>query len=147
MKAKLAILALLFAFASCKESDDPTPSSPIEGTWKIQGVVLTDADGQETNFWALYVAFFPCAAEITYTFDNGNYTTSVPEGCVDEDGETLALLSGTGGTYTLTDTTISVDIDGSTLPGNITFSGNTATVVTVDPDDITSTLTITFVKA
>ncbi|WP_304232674.1 lipocalin family protein [Jiulongibacter sediminis] len=145
MKAKLSILALIFALAACKSSD-PEPSSPIEGTWKIQSVILTDADGQETNFWALYVAFFPCSAEITYTFSNGTYTTFVPNGCVDDDGETLALLSGTGGSYTLTESTIQVDVDGSTLPGNITFSGNTATVTTVDPDDLTSTLTIVFVK-
>lgn len=146
MKAKLSILALLLVFAGCKTTSDPEPSSKIEGTWKIDSVVLTDSDGQETNFWGLYTAFFPCADNITYTFSNGSYSTFVPEGCVDDDGETLALLSGTGGTYILSDNTIQVDVDGQTLPGSITFSGNTATVVTVDPDDTSSTLTIVFIK-
>ncbi len=150
MKNKnIFILTVLFIgiLSGCKKStNDVTPAGKLEGTWKIQSAVIKDSDGTETQFWTLYVALFPCAANITYTFSNGNYTTTVPSGCVDGDGQSLALLSGTGGTYTLVDDVVSVDIDGQTLPGKISFSGNTATVVTVDPTDITASLTIVFVK-
>jgi hypothetical protein len=141
---KLYLLALIFALAACKSSD-PEPTSPIEGTWKIQSIILTDANGQNTDLWAIYLESFACSSNITYTFKDGEYTTDTA-GCVDGNGDSNALLAAEGGTYTLTEDTIFVDIDGSTLPGTISFSENTATVTTINPNDLSQNMTIVFVK-
>ncbi len=147
IKTKLLSIALLFALFSCEKVSDAISGDKLEGTWKVQSVIIKDSDGAETNFWALYLAFFPCVDNITYTFKDGTYSSNVPSGCVDDDGETLSLLSASGGTYSVTDGQVTLDVDGQALGGNITFSGNQAIVTTVDPDDLSSTLTITFVKS
>lgn len=149
MKFKILPLVLLVLLFACKE-EDTTPKDPIEGTWKITSIKRIEADNKETDFWVFAKFLYPCVADITYTFSNGSYSTSVPNGCTVEESQDLgaigALFQESSGSYTLAESVFSVNINGNQLPGNITFSGNTATVVTVDPSDLTTTISITFTK-
>jgi hypothetical protein len=144
-KISSLFFALILLATSCKKDGDTTPKDSFEGTWKLESAVITDSDGDEFDYWALYLFAYPCARNITYTFNDGKYTTNIPTGCFDEDGESLSLLAETGGTYTLNGDVVSVTTDEGVLPGQIKFEGNKAIVTTVDEDG--DTVTITFVKA
>ncbi len=151
MKAKLLPFLFLIVLFSCKDKEPAEPKDQIEGTWKIQNLVLKDADGVETDFWVFAQLLYPCVTEIRYSFDGGEFKSTAPTGCATEAAETLGaigiLFQSNTGTYTLDQSTLAVNINGSVLPASISFDANTATIVTVDPSDLSTQIRIVFVKA
>ena len=141
----LFICAFAFLYSSCqKESAEPT--SPIEGTWIIKSIKGDFAGETNVDVQAFLAAFFPCVYDITYTFNDDKITVD-DKGCVDDENASNAIISPLGGVYSFKDNILTINSDGSQLAGPITFSGNTATWTTNDPEEITNEVVVTLEKA
>ena len=143
--SRILILFVLFTIFSC-DKEETAPASQIEGTWKVKTIRGDFAGQSDVDLQAFLAAFFPCVYDITYTFKDDKISVD-DKGCVDDDNASNAIISPLGGVYSLEDNILTINSDGSQLAGPITFSGNTATWTTNDPEEITNEVLITFEKA
>lgn len=140
----LFLFSFLFTATACQK-ESAEPQEAIEGTWKVKSMVGDAFGSGDVDIQAFLAAFFPCVYDITYTF-KGDKVTVDDKGCVDDDDSSNAIISPLGGVYSLQDNILTINSDGSQLAGPITFSGNTATWITNDPEEITNKVEITFEK-
>lgn len=143
---KIALtISLLFILASC-EKTETAPSEAIAGTWKIKSIVADFAGQSNVDVYAFLGAFFPCVYDVTYTFSASGMVTSDDKGCVDDVGDSNAIISKSGATYTLENGVLTVTDGGEVLTGNITFSGKTAVWTSNDPSGESDKAVTTFEK-
>jgi hypothetical protein len=142
---KLAFtISLLFIFASC-EKTETVPAEAIAGTWKIKSIVADFAGQSNVDVYAFLGAFFPCVYDVTYSFSDGKVTAD-DKGCVDDSGDSNAILSAQGATYVLENGILTVTDRGEVITGSITFSRNTAVWTSNDPTGESDQAVTTFEK-
>lgn len=143
--AKISSFLIVLFISSCDKTET-TPTSQVEGTWKIKSIVADFAGQSNVDVYAFLGAFFPCIYDVTYTFSVSGTIAADDKGCVDDEGDSNAIVSESGATYTLENGVLTVKDGADELTGNITFNGNTAVWTSNDPTGESDQAITTFEK-